>query len=65
MSFASIVGAISGFMYSKLLIVILLAGSAAGILGMLLAIPAYTVLRVFAKEFFSQFSLVRKLTKQI
>ncbi len=49
----------------EVFLVILLAGSAAGILGMLLAIPAYTVLRVFAKEFFSQFSLVRKLTKQI
>ena len=32
---------------------------------MLLAIPSYTVLRVFAKEFFSQFSLVRKLTEKI
>ncbi len=49
----------------EVFIMILLAGSAAGIIGMLLAIPAYTVLRVFAKEFFSQFSLVRKLTKQI
>ena len=46
-------------------LVILVAGSAAGIIGMLLAIPAYTVLRVFAKEFFSQFSLVRKLTEKI
>ena len=36
-----------------------------GILGMLLAIPSYTVLRVFAKEFFSQFRLVRKLTEKI
>ena len=34
---------------------ILLAGYMAGILGMLLAIPSYTVLRVLAKEFFSQF----------
>ncbi len=49
----------------EVFIVILLAGSAAGILGMLLAIPAYTVLRVFAKEFFSEFSLVRKLTENI
>lgn len=49
----------------EVFIVILAAGSAAGILGMLLAIPAYTVLRVFAKEFFSQFSLVRKLTEKI
>ena len=45
--------------------VILIAGSMAGILGMLLAIPSYTVLRVFAKEFFSQFRLVRKLTEKI
>ena len=49
----------------EIFIVILLAGSLAGILGMLLAIPSYTVLRVFAKEFFSQFSLVRKLTKEV
>lgn len=49
----------------EVFIVILLAGSLAGIVGMLLAIPSYTVLRVFAKEFFSQFSLVRKLTQQI
>ena len=32
---------------------------------LLLAIPSYTVLRVFAKEFFSQFRLVRKLTEKI
>ena len=49
----------------EIFLVILIAGSAAGIVGMLLAIPAYTVLRVFAKEFFSQFSLVRKLTEKI
>lgn len=49
----------------EVFIVILLAGSLAGIWGMLLAIPSYTVLRVFAKEFFSQISLVRKLTQQI
>ena len=49
----------------EVFIVILIAGSVAGILGMLLAIPSYTVLRVFAKEFFSQFSLVRKLTRKI
>ena len=49
----------------EIFLVILIAGSLAGILGMLLAIPSYTVLRVFAKEFFSQFSLVRKLTEKI
>jgi len=49
----------------EIFLVILIAGSLAGILGMLLAIPAYTVLRVFAKEFFSQFRLVRQLTEKI
>ena len=49
----------------EIFLVILIAGSLAGILGMLLAIPSYTVIRVFAKEFFSQFRLVRKLTEKI
>lgn len=49
----------------EIFLVILVAGSLAGILGMLLAIPSYTVLRVFAKEFLSQFTLVRRLTEKI
>ena len=49
----------------EIFLVILIAGSLAGIVGMLLAIPLYTVLRVFAKEFFSQFTLVRRLTEKI
>ena len=49
----------------EIFLVILIAGYMAGILGMLLAIPSYTVLRVLAKEFFSEFSLVQKLTQNI
>ncbi len=49
----------------EIFIVILMSGYVAGIVGMLLAIPSYTVLRVFAKEFFSQYSLVQKLTKEL
>lgn len=49
----------------EIFIVILIAGSVAGVVGMLLAIPSYTVLRVFAKEFFYNFKLVRKLTENI
>jgi len=49
----------------EIFIVILIAGSIAGILGMLLAIPTYTVLRVFAKEFFNNFRVVQKLTENI
>jgi len=46
----------------EIFIVILAAGSFAGIAGMLLAIPAYTVIRVLAREFFDNFRAVRKIT---
>ena len=49
----------------EIFIVILVAGSMAGIPGMILAIPSYTVLRIIAKEFLSQFSVVQKLTRNI
>ncbi len=45
--------------------VIIMGGSLAGILGMLLAVPVYTVLRVIAKEFFQQYRIVKKLTEKI
>lgn len=49
----------------EIFIVILMAGYIAGVLGMLFAIPAYTVIRVFAKEFFNNFRVVQKLTEKI
>jgi predicted PurR-regulated permease PerM len=49
----------------EIFLVILIAGSTAGVLGMLLAIPTYNVIRVFAKEFFNKFRLVQKLTDKI
>lgn len=49
----------------EIFIVILMAGYIAGVLGMLLAIPAYTVLRVFAKEFLNNFRVVQKLTENM
>lgn len=49
----------------EIFIVILLAANIGGILGMLVAIPSYTVLRVFAAEFLSQFKLVQRLTDHI
>lgn len=49
----------------EIFLVILIAGSMAGIPGMILAIPSYTVLRVVAKEFLSQFKVVQRLTKNI
>jgi predicted PurR-regulated permease PerM len=49
----------------EIFLVLMIAGSTAGILGMFLAIPAYTVIRVFAKEFFNNFQLVKRLTEKI
>jgi predicted PurR-regulated permease PerM len=49
----------------EIFIVIIAAGSLAGIVGMILAIPTYTVIRVFAKEFFNNFRVVQKLTEKI
>lgn len=49
----------------EIFLVLLVAGSLGGILGMLLAIPGYTVIRVFGKEFFNKFRVVQKLTEKI
>lgn len=49
----------------EIFIVILIAGNVWGIWGMLIAIPTYTVIRVFAKEFLSNFKVVQKLTDKI
>ena len=49
----------------EIFIVILMAGSVGGVIGLLVAVPSYTVLRVFAKEFLSEVPLVNKLTKEI
>lgn len=49
----------------EVFIVILISGHIGGVLGMLLAIPLYTVLRVIAREFFSEYSVVRRLTEKI
>jgi predicted PurR-regulated permease PerM len=49
----------------EIFLVIITAGSVGGIFGMIIAIPAYTVVRVFAKEFFNHFEVVRKLTEKM
>ncbi|MCQ2136819.1 MAG: AI-2E family transporter, partial [Bacteroidales bacterium] len=47
----------------EIFIVLLLAASMGGIIGMLVAIPAYTVIRVFAVKFFGETKVLRKLTQ--
>lgn len=59
------------FIYSKsvkahpleIFFVIIVAGHMYGILGMMLAIPGYTVIRVIAKEFFYQYKFIQQLTQ--
>ncbi|MCW3805293.1 AI-2E family transporter [Plebeiibacterium marinum] len=49
----------------EIFLVIIMAGYLAGMAGMFLAIPVYTIIRVVAKEFFSKYNLVRKLTGKL
>jgi predicted PurR-regulated permease PerM len=49
----------------EIFLVIIIGGGIAGLVGMLLAVPVYTLLRVIAKEFFQQFRVVKKLTETI
>jgi len=49
----------------EIFVVILAAGFAAGIPGMILGIPGYTVLRVLAREFFYNFKAIQKITSSL
>lgn len=47
----------------EIFIVVLIGAKLGGILGMVVAIPAYTVLRVIGKVFFSEFKVVQRITQ--
>lgn len=47
----------------EIFIIILVAAKLGGVVGMILAIPFYTILRVIAAAFLSQFKIVQKLTQ--
>jgi len=49
----------------EIFLVILIAGILFGILGMVVAIPTYTAIKVVLKEFLSEYKVVQKLTKNI
>ena len=49
----------------EIFLVISIAGTLGGITSMILAIPLYTVIRIIAKEFLSQFKIVQDLTDNI
>ncbi|HEY4800450.1 MAG TPA: AI-2E family transporter [Bacteroidia bacterium] len=49
----------------EIFLVILMGATIGGIGGMILAVPSYTILRVVAKEFFTNFRIVQRLTKNL
>lgn len=49
----------------EIFLVILAAGSLGGVIGMILAVPFYSFLRIVAKEFFNGYKVVQGLTKNI
>ncbi len=49
----------------EIFVVIMAAGMVAGVLGMILAVPTYTFLRIVAKEFFQGYKVVQGLTKDL
>jgi predicted PurR-regulated permease PerM len=49
----------------EIFVVVLASGFAAGVPGMILGIPAYTVMRVFAREFFYNFKAVQRITSSL
>lgn len=49
----------------EIFLVIIIAGTLFGILGMVIAVPCYTALKVISSEFLSEYKIVRKLTKNL
>ena len=49
----------------EIFIVILLAASLAGVWGMIVAIPTYTLFRIVAKEFLANYKFFKKMTENI
>ena len=49
----------------EIFIVLLIAGHIGGIVGMLIAIPTYTVIRVIASRFFYNYKVVQRLIPDV
>lgn len=49
----------------EIFLVILIAGFLSGILGMIIAVPLYTIFKVIGKEFFPENTIIQLLTKNI
>lgn len=49
----------------EIFLVILMAGNIGGVIGMIIAIPSYTLIRIVAKQLLSEFKFVELLTKNL
>ncbi|MBK9107130.1 MAG: AI-2E family transporter [Saprospiraceae bacterium] len=49
----------------EIFIIIMLGARIGGVVGMVLAIPSYTIFRVIAKTFLSEFKVIRKITEDL
>ena len=49
----------------EIFLVILMAGNIGGVVGMIVAIPVYTLIRIIAKQFLGEFKFVEMLTKKM
>lgn len=49
----------------EIFIVLLAAGNIGGVGAMIVAIPAYTLIRIIARQFFNNFKIVQKLTQNL
>lgn len=49
----------------EIFLVILMAGNIGGVIGMIIAIPSYTLIRIVAKQFLGEFKFIELLTKNL
>lgn len=49
----------------EIFLVILMAGNIGGVVGMIVAIPSYTLIRIIAKQLLSEFKFIELLTKKL
>ena len=49
----------------EIFLIIIISGILFGVAGMIVAIPAYTAIKVILKEFLSEYKLVSKLTQDL
>jgi predicted PurR-regulated permease PerM len=49
----------------EIFIIVLMGAKLGGVVGMVLAIPAYTIIRVLAKVFLSEFQVVKRITRNM